>query len=111
MTHKTQAEVFRLEDEFLMPKKLKDPNDFDKGLVERHATYHEYLEAGRHSLSERRKVGAIMRLLPNAVTKQVRWEFGNFDGQPDVLRRSLRERMRWPKWVDTGPQAPPPGRP
>ena len=47
-----------------MPDRVRNTTDIEKALVELDATYREYTEAGGAALSEHRKVGVLMRMLP-----------------------------------------------
>ena len=100
-TQKSQAEVFRLEDSILMPDRARSANDIEKALVDWDALYREYTEAGGGALSDHRKVGVLMRLLPTVLHDDILKEFGRFDSKPDDLRRWIRDRVQWLKWSDT----------
>ena len=100
-TQKSQAEVLRLEDSVLMPDRVRSASDIEKALVEWDALYREYTEAGGCPLSDHRKVGVLMRLLPTILHDDILKEFGRFDNKPDDLRRWIRDRVQWLKWNDS----------
>ena len=100
-TQKSQAEVLRLEDTILMPDRVRSAADIEKALVEWDAVYREYTEAGGAVLSEHRKVGVLMRMLPTSMQEDVLKEFNRFDEKPEALRRWIRDRVQWLKWSDT----------
>ena len=52
-------------------------------------------------MSEHRKVGALMRMLPASLHEDVLNEFNMFDEQPEAFRRWIRDRVQWLKWSDT----------
>ena len=99
-TQKSQAEVLRLEDSVLMPDRVRSASDIEKALVEWDALYREYTEAGGCPLSDHRKVGVLMRLLPTILHDDILKEFGRFDNKPNDLRRWIRDRVQWLKWND-----------
>ena len=74
-TQKSQAEVLRLEDSVLMPDRVRSASDIEKALVEWDALYREYTEAGGCPLSDHRKVGVLMRLLPTVLHDDILKEF------------------------------------
>ena len=74
-TQKSQAEVLRLEDSVLMPDRVRSASDIKKALVEWDALYREYTEAGGCPLSDHRKVGVLMRLLPTVLHDDILKEF------------------------------------
>ena len=74
-TQKSQAEVLRLEDSVLMPDRVRSANDIEKALVEWDSLYREYTEAGGCPLSDHRKVGVLMRLLPTVLHDDILKEF------------------------------------
>ena len=90
-TQKSQAEVLRLEDSVLMPDRVRSAHDIEKALVDWDALYREYTEAGGGALSDHRKVGVLMRLLPTVLHDDILKEFGRFDSKPDDLRRWIRD--------------------
>ena len=100
-TQKTQVEVLRLEDGILQPDPVKHATDIEKAFVAWDASYREYLEAGGQAVSDYRKVGIFMRMLPESLKTDVIKDMGKFENQPEVLRRYLRERVQWLKWDDT----------
>ena len=71
ITQKSQAEVLRLEDSVLMPDRARSANDIEKALVDWDALYREYTEAVGGALSDHRKVGVLMRLLPTVLHDDV----------------------------------------
>ena len=70
-TQKSQAGVLRLEDAILMPDRVRNTTDIEKALVEWDAMYSEYTEAGGAALSEHRKVGVLMLMLPASIHEDV----------------------------------------
>ena len=84
-----------------MPDRVRSANDIEKALVDWDAMYREYTEAGGCPLSDHRKVGVLMRLLPTVLHDDILKEFGRFDNKPDDLRRWIRDRVQWLKWNDT----------
>ena len=71
ITQKSQAEVLRLEDAILMPDRVRNTTDIEKALVEWDAMYREHTEAGGAVLSEHRKVGVLMRMIPASLHEDV----------------------------------------
>ena len=51
-------------------------------------------------MSEHRKVGVLMRMLPASLHEDVLKEFNKFDEQPEALRRWIRDRVQLLKWSD-----------
>ena len=100
-TQKSQAEVLRLEDSVLMPDRVRSANDIENALVDWDALCRESIEAGGGALSDHRKVGILMRLLPSVLRDDVLKEFGRFCNKPNDLRRWIRDRVQWPKWSDS----------
>ena len=94
VTQKTQAEVLALEHAVLNPKKLIKLRDIPTGLVNWDNSYRAYVEAGGRALDDDRKIGALMRLFPDAVCEKVLWEMEKFEGKPLVLRRWVKEHTK-----------------
>ena len=68
----------RLEDSILMPDLVRSANDIEKALVDLDALYREYPEAGGGALSDHRKVGVLMRVLPASLHEDVLKEFDRY---------------------------------
>ena len=94
VTQKTQAEILYLQHAVLNQKKLQKLRDIPSGFVHWDNAYRAYVEAGGRPLDDHRKVGALMRLLPEAVREKVLWEMEKFEGKPLVLRRWVKEHTK-----------------
>ena len=81
-TQKSQAEVLRLEDAIIIFDRVRNTTEIEKALVDWDAMYSKYTEAGGAVLSEHRKVGVLMRMLPASLHEDVLKEFNKFDEQP-----------------------------
>ena len=63
-TKKTQAEQLSLEDAVVSPSAVGKPQDVPAALEKWDSAYKAYVDAGGDALSKRKKMGAILRLLP-----------------------------------------------
>ena len=68
-----------------MPERVRNATDIEKALVEWDAMYKVYTEACGCALSDHRKVGVLMRMLPASLNEDVLKEFNKFDEQPEAL--------------------------
>ena len=86
-TQLTEGEIYRLEDAVLAPTRVSDPAQLPQAIVRWEAAYKRYIEAGGAHVSEGRKVGAIMRIIPTSVRDKTQWDMELFKDSSATLKK------------------------
>ena len=92
-TKKTEAEQLNLEDAVVSPAAAAKPQDVAAALERWDTAYKAYVDAGGDVLSEKKKMGAILRLLPWVIKEKALWSYDEFKDSLD-LRTWIRKKLR-----------------
>ncbi len=92
-TKKTEAEQLNLEDAVVSPAVVTKPQDVSAALERWDTAYKAYTDAGGEPLTEKKKMGAILRLLPWVIKEKALWSYEEFKSSLD-LRQWIRKKVR-----------------
>ncbi len=98
VAQKTQAERMRLEDSVLNPPKCKDESRIFISIERWEAAYKVYIEAGGEHMTEEKKIGAVLRMLPEVIRDKALWEYDNFDTVRKLqewIRKKVKNVYSW----------------
>ena len=92
-TKKTEAEPLNLEDAVVSPTPVSKPQGVASALEKWDTAYKAYIDAGGEVLTEKKKMGAILRLLPWSIKEKALWSYDEFRTSLD-LRQWIRKKLR-----------------
>ena len=98
VAQKTQAERMRLEDSVLSPPKCRDESKIFISIERWEAAYKVYIDAGGEHMSEEKKIGAVLRMLPDLIRDKALWEYDNFDTVRKLqewIRKKVKNVYSW----------------
>ena len=102
ITKRSQADLLKLEDKVLSPPAVAKEQDVLMAIVRWEGALKEYQTAGGEELSDRRRRGGLLRMLPINLRNKVIWDFGA-DKSTEATIEWLRERLRaTSSWGDGG---------
>ncbi len=93
VTKRSVADLLQLEGKVLSPVQVTKESDILMALVRWEGALREYQAAGGETLSEQRRKGGLLRMLPAVHRNKILWEVGDEKG-PDEIIEWLRERLR-----------------
>ena len=93
VTKRSAADLLQLEGKVLSPVQVTKESDILMALVRWEGALREYQAAGGETLSEQRRKGGLLRMLPAVHRNKILWEVGDEKG-PDEIIEWLRERLR-----------------
>ncbi len=98
ITKRSQAELLKLEDKVLSPTPVSKNSDLLMALVRWEGALKEYMNAGGEELSEKRRRGGVLRVLPELLREKVIWDLGEDKSSEEIiewLRTRLRSSSSW----------------
>ena len=91
---KTKAEIMALDDQVVNPPRLTHVGQIPQALIKWDTCYREYMDAGGTAMTDEKKVGSLMRMIPEDVRGRIDWDHPQFMESSDVLRKWLLAKSK-----------------
>ncbi len=107
ITKRSEAELLKLEDKVLSPTPVTRNSDLLMALVRWEGALKEYVNAGGEGISEKRRRGGVLRILPDSLREKVIWDLGEDKSSDEIiewLRLRLRSSSSWGEVPRDGPR-------